>query len=104
MTPGAHTIELASVTADGGTVTESDRSAALRVTVTGATAGPSSPTLAPTTLLTTADGAELRLDLLSEELRGPTALAIAPDGRVFVAEQEGRVRVFATALSIRCPP
>ncbi len=94
MTPGAHTIELASFTADAGTVTESGRSAALRVTVTGATAGPSSPTLAPTTLLTTTDGAELRLDVLSEELTAPTALAIAPDGRVFVAEREGRVRVF----------
>ena len=62
--------------------------------MTGATAGPSSPTLAPTTLLTTTDGAELRLDLLSEELTAPTALAIAPDGRVFVAERKGRVRVF----------
>ena len=59
----------------------------------GATSNPLAPPLAPTTLLTTADGAELRLDLLSDELTAPTALAVAPDGRVFVAEREGRVRV-----------
>jgi glucose/arabinose dehydrogenase len=96
MTPGAHSIELASFVLDGGTVIESGRSATLRVTVTGATAGGSSPLPAAppaATLLTTADGAELRLDALSDQLEAATAMAIAPDGRVFVAEQEGRVRI-----------
>jgi glucose/arabinose dehydrogenase len=95
MSAGAHTIELASFVTDGGTVIESGRSAALRVTVAGATAG--APEAPPAPLasrpLTTEDGAELRLDTLSEELDAPTAIALAPDGRVFVAEQEGRVRV-----------
>ena len=96
MAPGAHTIELASFVADGSAVIESDRSAALRVTVTGATAGGASPSPGATpaaTLLTTADGVELRLDALSDQLEAATAIAVAPDGRVFVAEQEGRVRV-----------
>jgi glucose/arabinose dehydrogenase len=98
MAPGAHTIELASFVVDNGIVTESARSAALRVTVTGSTAGPSSASLTSTTLLTTTDGAELRLDLLAEELRAPTALAIAPDGRVFIAEREGRVRILRSGV------
>ena len=42
MAPGAHTIELASYVTDGGATIESGRSAPLRVTVTGATAGGSS--------------------------------------------------------------
>ena len=98
MSAGAHTIELASFVTDGATVAESGRSGALRVTVTGATAGvpPTAPPAPPplaSRLLTTGDGAELRLDTLSDELEAPTAIAPAPDGRVFVAEQEGRIRV-----------
>jgi glucose/arabinose dehydrogenase len=96
MTPGAHGLELASFVVDGSTVIESGRSAVLRVTVTGATAGfpePTSPGTPASRLLTTADGLELRLDVLSDQLAGPTAVAVAPDGRVFIAEREGRVRI-----------
>ncbi len=93
MTPGAHTIELASFVVDGATVAESGKSAALRVTVTGATAGTPAPAPLASRPLTTSDGTELRLDALTDQLEAPTAIAIAPDGRVFVAEQEGRVRV-----------
>jgi glucose/arabinose dehydrogenase len=101
MTPGAHSIELASFVTEGDAVFESAKSAPpLRVTVTGATAGGSpSPTAAPAaTLLTTADGVELRLDALSEQLEAVTAMAIAPDGRVFVAEQKGRVRILVNGV------
>jgi len=101
MSPGAHTIELASFVTEGEAVFESAKSAPLRVTVTGATAGGSSPTptAAPAaTLLTTADGVELRLDALSEQLEAVTAMAIAPDGRVFVAEQKGRVRILVNGV------
>ena len=81
---------------DNGIVIESGRSAALRVTVTGATAGTASPpTLAAhRRSSTTADGAELRLDVAhGRSSTSPTAIAVAPDGRVFVAERAGRVRV-----------
>jgi len=94
MAPGGHSIELASFVVDSnGVVIESGRSAALRVTVTGATAGGASPALPVTTLLTTTDGAELRLDILSDHLIAPTAVASAPDGRVFIAERQGRIRI-----------
>ena len=100
MTPGAHTIELASYATAADTVSESGRSAPLRVTVTGATAGgsPPSPAAPAPTFLTTADGVELRLDALTEQLEAATSMAIAADGRVFVAEQEGRVRVLANGV------
>ena len=101
MVPGGHSIELASFVVVDGAVIESGRSATLRVTVIGATAGGPSPAPAPpltSTLVTTSDGAELRLDVLSDHLAAPTALAIAPDGRVFVAEQEGRVRVLGNGV------
>jgi aldose sugar dehydrogenase len=101
MAPGAHTIELVSFVTEGGAVIESGRSSPLRVTVTGATAGGTSPppAAAPAaTLLTTADGAELRLDALSDQLEAATAIAVAPDGRLFVAEQEGRVRILVNGV------
>jgi len=96
MAPGGHTIELVSYVLDGGTPVESGRSAILRVTVTGvmtggAPAAPAAP--AATALVTTADGVELRNDVIAAQFDSATALAIAPDGRVFVAEREGRVRV-----------
>jgi glucose/arabinose dehydrogenase len=95
MTPGAHAIELVSFVLENGAVIESGRSTALRVTLTGATAGlpPAAPAAPVTTLLTTADGIDVRLDVITTELVAPTALAVAPDGRVFVAEREGRVRI-----------
>jgi aldose sugar dehydrogenase len=96
MGSGAHSIELVSFVVDNGSLIESPKSAALRVTVTGSTAGAPLPTpgAAPgTTLLTTADNIELRLDLVSDQVSLPTALAIAPDGRVFVAERAGGVRI-----------
>ena len=96
MSSGAHSIELVSFVDDNGTLIESAKSATLRVTVTGSTSGTPFPTpgAAPATrFLTTTDNVELRLDLLSDEFVAPTSLAIAPDGRVFVAERSGRVRI-----------
>jgi glucose/arabinose dehydrogenase len=95
MSPGAHAIEIASFVVDGGAVIESGRSSPpLRVTLSGATAGlPPDAAASATKHLTTADGVEIRLDLITTALVSPTAMAIAPDGRVFLAEREGRVRI-----------
>ena len=94
MTAGAHSIELVSFVVDNGVVIESGRSAPLRVTVTGATAdAPPMANATSTRLLTTADGAELRLSVLPERPDAPTAFASAPDGRVFVSERGGRIRI-----------
>jgi quinoprotein glucose dehydrogenase len=91
MSPGAHTIELVSFV-DGAA--ESPRSAPLRVTLAGAVA-PADPSgrARNTTEQTTADGIRLSLEVLSDRVESPTALAFSPDGRVFVAERRGQVRI-----------
>ena len=106
MSPGAHSIELASFVSTAAPSIESGRSAALRVTVTGATAGgpPPAPRCpAPlTALLTTGDGVELRLDVLvgcssRRRPRSPshlTAASSSPNARAVSGS-------CATACSIR---
>jgi glucose/arabinose dehydrogenase len=49
-----------------------------------------------TTAVTLPDGFDRRQ--LADGLRSPTAAAVAPDGRVFVAEKGGRVQVVARAV------
>jgi glucose/arabinose dehydrogenase len=90
MTNGAHVIELASFI-DAGAV-ESARSAPLRVTVTGITAG-AAGALANGEIVTTADGVRLRAEIQFEGLADPTALAVARDGRAFVGTSGGLVVV-----------
>jgi aldose sugar dehydrogenase len=104
MSAGTHTIELVSFLDSNGTIAESSRSAGLRVTLSGSTAGvgagavtalsPSSPGSA-TTDLTTRDGVHLQMRVITDELDSPTALAFAPDGRVFIAERRGFVRTLS---------
>ncbi|MCU1381884.1 MAG: Quinoprotein glucose dehydrogenase [Acidobacteria bacterium] len=84
MSRGAHTLELSSFVNDGG-VLESARSAALHVTVAAQT-------------LAAADAPVLRRGLALKTtvvggLESPADLAIAPDGRIFVAERAGRIRI-----------
>src|SRR5262249_40537977 len=43
--------------------------------------------------VTTRDGIRLRLEKVSDAVTVPTDIAIAPDGRLFVAEDGGSVRV-----------
>jgi glucose/arabinose dehydrogenase len=109
MSAGSHNIELVSFLDDNGTVVESSRSSALRVTMSGSTAGVgagASTSLSSsarnraaaessTTDLTTRDGLHLQMRVITDELESPTALAFAPDGRVFIAERRGFVRTLA---------
>jgi glucose/arabinose dehydrogenase len=97
MSAGAHALELASYVEDG-TVLESARSSPLRVIVSPAASAtnrlaPLDPKPAETSF-STADGVRLRVALVAQGLDEPTDLAAAPDGRVFVAERRGRVRIF----------
>ncbi|MBA3297028.1 MAG: PQQ-dependent sugar dehydrogenase, partial [Acidobacteria bacterium] len=93
MTNGAHTLELAAFTDTPGTgLVESVRSAPLRVTVNGVSAGQTS-TIADGDLVTTADGLRLRVDVLHDGLVEPSTLAIAGDGRVFVGSRSGEVAI-----------
>jgi glucose/arabinose dehydrogenase len=87
MTPGTHVLELAAFTNVGGIV-EGPRSAPLRVTVTGST----SPAPAPVVdgeRLTTSDGAQLSASLVIAGLEDVTDMALAPDGRLVIAERSG---------------
>jgi glucose/arabinose dehydrogenase len=98
---GAHTLELSSFVIDGS-VFESARSAALRVTVVTLveSAGkvgsdpvlPGSSEIGVRPLSVTVDGARLRVELVADDLNHPTDLAFAPDGRLFIAERGGTIR------------
>jgi glucose/arabinose dehydrogenase len=99
MNPGAHTIEVISFVMDGDNTIESPRSAALNVTLIGSTTGadpaPSSSPRTPVlnTELVTNDGVRLGIQLVRDGLESPSAIAFAPDGRIFIGERQGRVRV-----------
>ena len=92
MNAGGHTLELAAFYESGGII-ESARSAPLRVTVTGATRPVVATPLQPGEVIATADGVRLTADLLVSGLDDVVDVAIAQDGRLFVAERAGRVRV-----------
>jgi len=92
LSAGPHTLELAAFFLDAGAVVESSRSASLQVIVGAAAAEPES--LWPSgAVVTTTDRVRLRLELVADGLDRPSDLAFAEDGRIFIAERAGRVRV-----------
>jgi glucose/arabinose dehydrogenase len=91
---GSHTLELvAYVNDDAGGVIESARSAALSVTVTGDTAPAGGLPASTHAKVVTSDGAQLDVNVMSSQVELPTALVFAPDGRGFVAERQGSIRI-----------
>jgi glucose/arabinose dehydrogenase len=92
LSPGPHSLVL-SAFVDNGTRIESPRSSPLGVVVVRQAT--SSPARGPVDgmILATEDGLRLRLSVIADGLDEPTDLAFAADGRVFVAERVGRVRV-----------
>lgn len=99
LSPGQHTIELASFITSGGSVLESDRSAPLRVTVAASTAAGDAVRPQDSTIVTS-EGHRFRASIVARGLDDPTDLALAPDGRLFVAERAGRVRVMDPAENV----
>ena len=97
MSSGSHTLQIAAFIDNNGTPLESSKSTPLQVIVsTSVSAGRRavSPQPLPDTLsATTADGVHLRIDVVSRSVDTPTDIAAAPDGRLFVAERGGSVRV-----------
>ena len=91
MPGGAHTLEL-SAYVDGYPALESARSTALRVNVTAQTVAFQVPRTSAS-LLTTADGVQLRQEVIAQGLTDITDLAFTGDGRVLVSERIGRVRL-----------
>ena len=88
---GRHTLALAAFFTAGDTIVEGERSTALQVTVGGPAA--SDGTIVEGGEFQSSDGVDLRADVLVRDLIKPVDLAVAGDGRVFVAERDGRVRV-----------
>ena len=95
MPAGAHTLELASFIVVGDAVLESARSVALQVTVSPRSAAPAQPVAVwpHAAVVRTEDGLGLRLEQIAGDIIEPTDFAFAPDGRMFVAERDGRIRV-----------
>jgi glucose/arabinose dehydrogenase len=93
MTPGRHTLELAAFVDAAGTVQESSRTAALQVNV-AAVVAPADIEAPDSASLVSSDGVTFQVDVLARDLNDPVDLAASPDGRIFVAERGGRLRVF----------
>jgi aldose sugar dehydrogenase len=102
MSTGTHLLELATIAADG---TESARSGSLRVTVAGATssAGDSAASLTSGQRFTTKDGVELTVAPAADGISELADLALAPDGRLVIAERNGHVRIVQQA-GLERPP
>jgi glucose/arabinose dehydrogenase len=94
LTAGSHTLELAAFIADGAQVLESGRSPALRVSVIpaitvsvdGSRAWNEDP-------IVTSDGLWITPERIAGGFEDITDLAFAPDGRLFVAERAGSIRI-----------
>lgn len=58
---------------------------------------PSPPPVASSGVFTTRDGVRFRVETVATGLEVPWAFAIAPDGRLFITERRGRVRILNSA-------
>ena len=107
LTPGAHTLEVASFVTDGALL-ESTRSAALQVTLVAATQADDRSAAGEHRAQSSrreererpADrAAARRAEIVADGLVEPTDLAVAPDGRLFVAERAGTVAIVDAAAT-----
>jgi glucose/arabinose dehydrogenase len=98
LSPGTHTLELASFVSDGSTIAESARSAPLRVVVGG-----TSTFSLPSVSVLTAEQVRLNLTPVAEGLLLPTDLAFTSDGSIFVAERTGTVRLIRDGVLVETP-
>jgi glucose/arabinose dehydrogenase len=100
MSSGAHTLQLAAFSAVNPNSGESPKSSPLRVVVNAIVASDTAP--APDwqsgELDPTRDGIKLRIDKVTEGLERPTDAAFAPDGRLFISERVGRIRVVSDGI------
>jgi len=89
LSPGRHTLELASFIADLVGTVESSRSEGLRVNMTGAAVRAAFNPLP----VSTVDGANLVLEHVTDGLNEPVDIAVADAGTMLVAERAGMVRL-----------
>ena len=97
MSNGAHTLEIAAFSAVNSDSGESNRSNPLHVIVSSALASESAPAAdwQSGEIDPTHDGVRLRVDRLADGLETPADAAFAPDGRLFIAERSGHIRIFS---------
>ncbi len=93
MVNGPHTLEVASFRTSGGEAVESPRSPPLRVVVAAVSTPAVDWEWRSGPVDSTRDGVRLQIDRLSNGLDRPTDGAFVPDGRLFIAERSGRIRV-----------
>jgi len=60
---------------------------------------PTTPTSSTGTTFTTQDGVRVQADAVVSNLEVPWAMSFAPDGRLFITERPGRVRIFDLSTS-----
>jgi aldose sugar dehydrogenase len=94
MSAGAHRVQLASAVFVDGVRFESPRSTALNVVVVPTSSGNVEPAADSRLTLSTADGTTFAVETLARGLDAPSGLAASPDGRVFIAERAGTVKVW----------
>jgi glucose/arabinose dehydrogenase len=96
MSAGLHALTLSSYIDSGGSRLESPRSPAVSVFLVAQTTAAAStrPEAVKTAgLVTTGDGVQLVSEVLVEGFDDPRDLALVSDGRILVAERDGRIRV-----------
>ena len=94
MSNGTHALELAAFVDASGEIVESARSPSMTVSVSALTSEPASE-WASGLVEATADGLTFRADKVTAGLHMPLDAAFAPDGRLFIAERDGKVRIVA---------
>jgi len=93
LTRGQHTVQIASFVIDRSTL-ESARSPVLNVTVTASATSVQPPAGADVRSESpTAAAGRAPVETLVDRVETPVDLAFAPDGRLFVAERGGRIRI-----------
>jgi glucose/arabinose dehydrogenase len=103
MSAGTHTLQLAAQET-GGAQRISPLSSAIQVNVTTSTARSSNAVVSFTPPVTTTyDGLTLAVATLATGLAAPSAVAVAPDGRVFVAGRDGRILVWQNGKVLSTP-
>jgi glucose/arabinose dehydrogenase len=94
LSAGRHTLEMATFVPGENGFVESPRSAPLELTVASVVAqSAGSATAASGSTFRASDGLELRAELLAADLANPVDVAIDANGRAFVAERRGTLRV-----------
>ncbi|MGH9161451.1 MAG: PQQ-dependent sugar dehydrogenase [Vicinamibacteraceae bacterium] len=118
LTAGPHVIRLSTIRARRGSVTESPRSPPLNVMLiaTMGAASPGTASVSPSgaeaaapgestasndaegsTAITLPGGTRLLAETVAANLNDPTAIAVGPDGKLFIAERAGRVLAYEHA-------